>query len=80
MLETEFGEECDDGNQVAEDDCTNTCMKAICGDGIVGPHEQCDDGNTIDGDACTNTCTTAICGDNVVFAEMEECDDGNSNN
>ena len=31
-----------------DDDCTNQCTRAVCGDGIVGPGEQCDDGNDID--------------------------------
>jgi len=51
------GEECDDGNTVNTDNCTNTCAAAVCGDGIVrtGP-EQCDDGNTVNGDGCSNIC------------------------
>ena len=32
----------------SDDDCTNQCTIAVCGDGIVGPGEQCDDGNDID--------------------------------
>ena len=31
----EDGEACDDGNDVQEDECTNLCKIAECGDGIV---------------------------------------------
>jgi hypothetical protein len=33
---------------LVDDNCTNQCTIAVCGDGIVGPGEQCDDGNEID--------------------------------
>ena len=72
----DVGEECDDGNDIDEDACTNLCKNAVCGDAIVGPGEACDDGNDIDDDACSNTCASAACGDAVVQAP-EECDDGN---
>jgi len=39
-----FFEECDDGNQVNTDSCTNACTTAACGDGYVQAGEQCDDG------------------------------------
>ncbi len=29
------GEECDDGNELDTDECTNICRTAVCGDGIV---------------------------------------------
>ncbi|HLT40311.1 MAG TPA: DUF4215 domain-containing protein, partial [Enhygromyxa sp.] len=50
-------EECDDGNVVAGDTCTDTCTVAFCGDGVkhVGV-EECDDGNGVDDDFCTNDC------------------------
>ena len=70
------GEECDDGNQIDTDSCTNACKNAVCGDGIVGPGEACDDGNQVDDDACTNACAPASCGDGMLQAG-EECDDGN---
>jgi cysteine-rich repeat protein len=38
------GEECDDGNRVSGDSCTNTCQASRCGDGIVQTGEYCDDG------------------------------------
>jgi cysteine-rich repeat protein len=79
--QVQAGEQCDDGNQVNEDSCTNQCVAARCGDGIVRAGvEQCDDGNSNDGDNCTNACRTARCGDGVVHAGVEQCDDGNSDN
>lgn len=68
------GEGCDDGNQINEDACTNTCELAKCGDGFVGPDEGCDDGNQVDDDACSNECGPTSCGDGVVQAP-EACDD-----
>ena len=53
----EVGEQCDDGNTVNTDSCTNTCTTAACGDGIVGLSEQCDDGNTQSGDNCSASCS-----------------------
>lgn len=39
----EGDEDCDDGNDVDEDACTNECDDAICGDGIVWVgQEGCD--------------------------------------
>jgi cysteine-rich repeat protein len=53
----EPGEECDDGNQIAEDGCLPTCKLALCGDGIKRAHvEECDDGNRTDGDGCSSGC------------------------
>ena len=73
------GEECDDGNAVDTDACTNACTNAVCGDGIVGPLEGCDDGNMVDGDGCTANCAPETCGDGKLQG-MEECDDGNMDN
>lgn len=51
------GEQCDDGNDVDTDQCTNKCKKATCGDGIVRTGvETCDDGNTDNGDGCESNC------------------------
>ena len=44
------GEECDDGNSVLGDGCTNQCTREYCGDGIVNNGEQCDDGKQCGGD------------------------------
>src|SRR5690606_7249784 len=53
----------------------------VCGNGIVDPGEDCDDQNFDDSDACLSTCVAAQCSDGVVWAGVEECDDGplNSN-
>jgi cysteine-rich repeat protein len=71
------GEECDDGNAVDGDGCTNACTLPRCGDGIVQAGEECDDGNRIDFDGCTNACRLPRCGDGIVQSG-EECDDGNA--
>lgn len=76
------GEECDDGNLVNEDSCSNNCMEASCGDGVVQDGEECDAGPTGD-DTCTAECLAvgdpSTCGNGVVDPG-EECDDGNSVN
>jgi cysteine-rich repeat protein len=48
VAQSEAGEECDDSNEIDEDGCTNSCKRAVCGDGIVRNAgistmlEQCD--------------------------------------
>ena len=70
---------CDDGNDIDGDACTNDCIAAACGDGIVYEGvEACDDGNEVDGDDCTNGCALAACGDGIVHENVEACDDGNT--
>ena len=57
-------EQCDDGNEVNTDSCTNSCSAARCGDGVtrqdlangVEGSEQCDDGNNSDLDGCSRLC------------------------
>src|SRR3989344_5703362 len=50
-------EQCDDGNTVNTDACTNSCNNARCGDGIVRTNvEQCDDSNTANNDGCSSIC------------------------
>ena len=72
------GEECDDGNASNNDDCTNLCLEATCGDGhLWSGNEACDDGNSDQTDACLNDCTPATCGDGHTWSAMEGCDDGN---
>ena len=67
-------EECDDGNQIDTDACTNACTNAVCGDGIVQEGvEGCDDANMIDTDACV-ACQPAFCGDGIIQEGVEECD------
>ncbi|MDQ2645827.1 MAG: DUF4215 domain-containing protein [Myxococcota bacterium] len=72
-------EECDDGNQRNDDECTNQCRRAACLDGFVQAGvEACDDGNRDDRDDCTNACKLAVCGDGILHAGREECDDANT--
>ena len=48
------GEECDDGNDVGSDDCTNACRRARCGDGVRWDgHEECD-GSDLGGATCAS--------------------------
>ena len=85
-------EQCDDGNEVNTDACTNSCSAARCGDGVtrqdlangVDGFEQCDDGNDRDLDGCLNACRFATCGDGFLRQDLSEgepgfeaCDDGN---
>ncbi len=49
-------EQCDDGNEVNTDECTNACTTPACGDGIAQAGEDCDDGNSEVDDSCPNTC------------------------
>lgn len=50
-------EECDDGNLINEDGCSDQCLlEAVCGDGNISVGEQCDDGNTVAGDGCSDSC------------------------
>jgi cysteine-rich repeat protein len=76
----EGAEQCDDGNDLNTDACTNTCQNARCGDGFTYQGvEECDDGNTVNTDFCKNDChyAPAVCGDGVrQFGET--CDDGNT--
>ena len=51
------GEQCDDGNRIDTDACTNSCKVNVCGDGIIyAGVEECDDGNTADADGCSAQC------------------------
>lgn len=54
-VEAYAGEECDDGNYDNDDDCTNACRNAVCGDNIVHDQgtgtEQCD-GIDLNGQDC----------------------------
>ncbi|MBU1123801.1 DUF4215 domain-containing protein, partial [Patescibacteria group bacterium] len=76
----DIGEECDDGNRINDDNCTNECMdNPICGDNNPQGDEECDDGNNVNDDECTNECKNPVCGDNILQSD-EECDDGNTEN
>jgi cysteine-rich repeat protein len=62
----EAGEQCDDGNGIDTDACTNACMDNICGDGITyNGIEECDDG-VVGTEQCTPACTLTFCGDSAV--------------
>jgi cysteine-rich repeat protein len=53
------GEQCDDGNVLPGDGCSDTCqIETLCGDGKVHAvgGEQCDDMNQVNGDGCSDTC------------------------
>lgn len=77
-------EQCDDGNEINDDACSNSCLLneqtgPVCGNEIVESGEQCDDGNTSNGDGCSAICqneivTELFCGDGVVNQESEQCD------
>jgi len=72
-------EDCDDCNGIDGDDCTNACVDAECGDGIVHVgEEECDDGNDEDEDTCDTDCLLT-CGNGFLDGD-EECDDGNQVN
>lgn len=76
------GEECDDGNQINTDGCTNECRLPRCGDAIIQPGEQCDDGvrnSDTQPDACRMNCSLPRCGDGTVD-KGEQCDDANQIN
>ncbi|WP_375770547.1 lamin tail domain-containing protein [Archangium gephyra] len=84
-------EQCDDGNAVDDDSCSNSCTtvarQPVCGNNEVEVGEACDDGNAVDGDGCQKDCSVtppdqevlARCG-NGVREISEACDDGNTVN
>jgi len=82
-------EQCDDGNNNNGDGCSATCTEESgtggrCGDNVRQSDlgEECDDGE--DGsNICTPWCEFTECGDGIrqrpnADGEVEECDDGNS--
>lgn len=54
----EAGEQCDDGNSVANDGCFE-CQRE-CGNGRVDGKEECDDGNGDNNDECSERCTLCM--------------------
>lgn len=86
----ESGEQCDDGNAVADDGCGTTCdidagwtcdgspsVCHNCGNGAMEGNEQCDDENLENADGCDSLCQIEACGNGIVQAG-EDCDDGNT--
>ncbi|MCY1056427.1 DUF4215 domain-containing protein [Nannocystis sp. SCPEA4] len=71
-------EQCDDGNTVDDDECTNVCGLPACGDMIVNGDDECDDGNKDETDGCLNDCKQNVCGDGKLHMGVEQCDDGNA--
>lgn len=72
------GEECDDGDGVDGDECTNKCTLAECGDGIVHDgQEECDAGGVDADPLCNPACQLAECGDGFI-QPPEQCDDTNA--
>ncbi|HTM43918.1 MAG TPA: PQQ-dependent sugar dehydrogenase [Polyangiaceae bacterium] len=69
----ESGEQCDDGNTVNTDSCSNTCRTPTCADGIQNQGET--------GLDCGGPCAAcaAVCG-NGLLEGSEQCDDGNTVN
>ncbi len=59
VYEPELGEECDDGNVLPGDGCSQDCVVEItagCGNGVLEAVEDCDDGNRAAGDGCDPDC------------------------
>jgi cysteine-rich repeat protein len=72
IIQEEFGEECDDGNNIDGDGCSADCIEesgyecegftsecnAICGDKIINydDGEECDDGDLTNGNGCNKFC------------------------
>lgn len=84
----EEGEECDDGNKIDTDLCTNSCKIAVCGDGILSQNEECDmDKFTITSCSSYNSnfdlgslkCTSSCKIDTSECAISPKCGDGQIN-
>lgn len=56
VKDTDLGEQCDDGNEIQDDGCTNACTTPVCGDAIVQAGEDCDDGDKEINDMCPSDC------------------------
>src|SRR5204863_9051127 len=56
----EMLEQCDDGNNIDGDACTNGCItntpNPLCGNGVLDVGDACDDGNNNSGDGCSAFC------------------------
>ena len=89
QLDSENGEECDDGNKDDNDYCSSQCkITGSCGDGTVQGNEACDnaDPNVGEGQGtggyCSNNCQTVLgrCGDREILPGVETCDEGDGVN
>jgi len=63
VVQSELGEECDDGDDNSDTDpdaCRTDCVLPSCGDGVTDSGEECDDGNDVDNDECSNGCVEVI--------------------
>ena len=77
VVQSEFGEECDDGNSVDDDYCSSSCKKGYCGDGIVQTvlGEECEPPNKQDKThcyassnyACDSNCKCVVSNPNPAF-------------
>jgi cysteine-rich repeat protein len=71
VVDTELGEQCDDGNVTNGDGCSESCLpepgftcfgspssceRLVCGDDAVVFGEGCEDGNVRDNDGCSSDC------------------------
>lgn len=81
----EAGEQCDDGNNIDSDGCTNQCIKGSCALSCSGEPSVCIP--AADGSSCGGPCaicqtgaciSQCVCGDGIVIAGGEDCDDGNT--
>jgi len=84
-IDSEAGEECDDGNTMPCDGCSSTCQTEACGNGRIDCGEICDDGDDLPGapaDECAGECAAdcqalfPICGNGALEC-AEQDDDGN---
>ena len=85
----EEGEECDDGNKINTDSCTNECKKPKCNDGILSDTEVCD-GNLLPYSTCSEynpnfdtgniTCSSTCTLDVSDCSISPKCGDGEINN
>ncbi|MFC1641276.1 DUF4215 domain-containing protein [Myxococcota bacterium] len=91
VLHVEFGEQCDNGDELNVDGvpgaCSTLCLiNPRCGDGIAVPEsgEECDYGpaneapELVSYGGCTTECKLGpYCGDGKLDEAFEKCDDGN---
>ncbi|MCI5221429.1 MAG: DUF4215 domain-containing protein [Candidatus Electrothrix sp. AR4] len=72
------GEECDDGNTVPDDGCSEVCLFEYtpeCGNETLDPNEECDDGNNLPDDGCSPSCITEDFDGDGVPNNLDNCTD-----